>query len=192
MAAPTLNLWTVSAAGNNAIADIGVSGGPTSAIVSGNLNFGNTLGGSWKSVCVVPGFDGNVAEQMKFWLYDPISDVDGVPNAENFFDGDGEWQFRVRISRLFIPTFSSGDIESSPWVDLPHGANPASPFDLSQALLDLNPGNDGTTGNELVVSSANASRRFTNGFLYIAVKPHSSALAGDHLNWGFRMSLVFP
>lgn len=193
MPAPTVLYWDVTAAGNDNIGMIGGSDAarPPSSQLSGTENWGNVLGGDWKVKNLVVSFDNNAADQLKFWLFDHISDVNGTPNAENFFDGSGEWIFRIRVSRLFISSFSNAEIESSPWVDLPHGTSPT-PYDLSAAIQALNPGNDGTTGNTLRASTYSGTRKFTNAFIYIAVKPHATALAGDHTNWGYRLTLVYP
>jgi hypothetical protein len=193
MPAPTIRYYELKTQGNGLIAQLRLQGGagtgPEAALVT-TMPFGTTLGGSWVVKTFVIGFENNTADQLGFWLYDPISDVNGVLDAENFFDGVGNWSFRARVSSSYIGAFSDSAILSAPWTDLPYGVS-ATPWDLNAAILALNPGNNGTTN--LLVDSVNfASTKLTNAFLYVAVKPDVTAIAGDHQNWGFRTTFVYP
>jgi hypothetical protein len=196
MAAPTPRFYNVTAQGNGLIADLTTNlanPGPKASAITSFWDFGPDQAGTFDVKCLAMGFEGNTASSVRFWLYDTIADVNGTPNAEQYDDAS-PWTFRVRVSKTFIDPASFTDVQiaAGPWGDLPMGQT-ATGFDLFNAVLGLNPGNDGTT-NFLVNSSQFTSPqvKLVNAFIYVAIKPEILALDGEHLNWAFRAAGVYP
>jgi hypothetical protein len=200
MPEPTPRYYEITAPGNNDIRNLtklGHNFGGPQALEVTQWDFGTALGNEWAVKRLVLGYDGSTADNMTFWLHDHISDVAGVGNAENFFDGDGNWAFRMRVSKTYISSFSSAQILDTPWVDIGYGVNTSSPTDLKALILSQTTQGSSTGGNDntgsVLVQSLNYSNLFlTNVYVYIAVRPDLTALPGQHSNWGFRQKYVYP
>src|SRR5690349_4399684 len=140
MSATTVRFYEIISAGNGLIADLATDGtgaGPQANLITTEAT-GTVVAGDWDHNTHVIGVEGNTANTLGWWLYNRVS------NLEDWEDGTGNWGVRSRVSASYISSFTSTAIQSSPWVDLPYGSS-ATPWDLSAAILALNPGNDGTT-----------------------------------------------
>jgi hypothetical protein len=209
--APTFKIYEVTGIGTGLIAAMNTGGvtaihvGEGAASPYHQSDFGAIMAGTWSAApdnpppkCYLFQFTGNSAQTIGFGLYDFIADNTGV----NFFDGEesDQYAFRLKVTSAYVnpSTFTSAAIESGDaagWTTFPHGT--------SRITLDTiapNPGNDGTA-NLLVGHNSNSGtlatpgltdRFFTNFFLYLAVKPGATAAAGEHLNWGPRVTYVYP
>lgn len=195
MSAPIVRYYDIGNAGDGLMTNLtppaGSQGGPIATLVTGTENFGNVLAGDWKVRTLAIGFDGNTADTVGFWLYDPVGDVGGGTNNVDFSQSGQEWLFRIRVSRDLITSFSSSQITSSPWVDIPRGQS-ATPYDLTAQVNALAAGSVNTSTSFLVPSTNFSGVNLINAFVYVAMKPALTAAAGVTSNWGFRLTATYP
>jgi len=192
MAAPAFTFYEVTAGGNDNIPEVNLAGGPVASTISPYWDFSNVQAGAWSTPQVlVFYFDGNTAQQVRFRLYDHES------NLEEFYPGDAtDWDFRICLKANWVdPTgITDNDIEQN-WAELPHG-DTGIIFDPGEAGTAY-PTDNGGNGNDdtdslLVLQNGESAKYFTNFYIYVAFKPESNAIAGEHTGWSYRANYVYP
>ena len=206
MPTPTINYWQVtSISGGDSIALLNQSGGPQATqLTSSPFDLADVEAG----LCAPPQillieFVGSTAQALDFKMYDtghnrdsPIVDSQGDDLFASYSNDPGSWSGNYNIhydlkKNYINPATISTSPGSSPidsWGEVLYGGNP---IRLDTSSRRPSPGNDNTTGL-LVTRSGISTNHLVNFFIYLSMKPKSSATAGEHLGFGSRLSFVYP
>ena len=209
MSAPTVKYWKVTGiSGADAITLLNTSGGPVATqLTSSPFDLGDIEAGMWAVPAVMLiEFSGNTAQAIDFKMYDTDSNVDSpiittlgddiFASYTNSYPGwSACYNIHMDLKKNWTdPTAIGVSPGSSPidsWPAVLYGGSPTRLDTYKPA-----PGND-STNNLLTASlptsgSTDTSRHATNFYLYISIKPKSSAAAGEHLGFGHRISYIYP
>jgi hypothetical protein len=195
MTAPTLRFFNLTSPGSSSYYNVlsrfnttngpaGTQVGPGAAAGNERWDFANIQASSWgQPKVLIFQYDDNTVTDVRFRLYDHISGL------EDFYDGvGGDWDFRIKLLKDYTDPAAVSEGTILTWPTMPHGV---STLGYSIDSNRPNPGNDGTAGL-LVPHATVANRYILNCYVYVSFKPASNAVAGNHIDWGFRSTHVYP
>ena len=202
-AQPDVYFWQVT--GGGAINNFGTGGASGTQVNSSYLDFSNDQAGFYTppAILLVEFRNGGLAADIDLKIYDTDTSPAGGASSdpanqivtslgENLFSGGdaNRWFFRIKCKETWQDPLDGALFGTDPassamasWSELKWGGTP-------YRLAVPGTGNDGT-GNLLTPHVGDATRRFTNFFIYITALPKAAATAGDHRGWGMRTTFTY-